>query len=81
VVNIADAKKGEQIVLLTEFRDANRDELVRFCRAEKMSELAVPRRIMVVAALPVLGTGKADYQKAKLMAAEDAEANALRTVA
>jgi hypothetical protein len=36
---------------------------------------------MVVAALPVLGTGKADYQKAKAMAAEDAEANALRTVA
>jgi acyl-[acyl-carrier-protein]-phospholipid O-acyltransferase/long-chain-fatty-acid--[acyl-carrier-protein] ligase len=81
VVNIPDAKKGEQIVLLTEKADASRDELVRHLRGEKMSELAVPRRIMVVAALPVLGTGKADYQTAKRLAAEDAEVSALRTVA
>jgi len=81
VVNIPDAKKGEQIVLLTDYKAASRDELVRHLRAEKMSELAVPRRIMVVAALPMLGTGKADYQKAKALAAADAKANALTTVA
>jgi acyl-[acyl-carrier-protein]-phospholipid O-acyltransferase/long-chain-fatty-acid--[acyl-carrier-protein] ligase len=81
VVNIPDAKKGEQIVLLTEYKDASRDELVRHLRAEKMTELAVPRRIMIVPVLPLLGTGKADYQKAKKMAAEDAEAMALKTVA
>jgi acyl-CoA synthetase (AMP-forming)/AMP-acid ligase II len=46
-----------------------------------MTELAVPRRIMIVPVLPLLGTGKADYQKAKKMAAEDAEAMALKTVA
>jgi len=81
VVNIPDAKKGEQIVLLTEYRDASRDELVRHLRAEKLTELAVPRRIMVVAALPLLGTGKVDYQKAKTLAAQDAQAILLRTVA
>jgi acyl-[acyl-carrier-protein]-phospholipid O-acyltransferase/long-chain-fatty-acid--[acyl-carrier-protein] ligase len=80
VVNIPDAKKGEQIVLLTENKAASRDELVRHLRGEKMSELAVPRRVMVVDAVPVLGTGKPDYQRAKMMAAEDAEAGALRAV-
>jgi acyl-[acyl-carrier-protein]-phospholipid O-acyltransferase/long-chain-fatty-acid--[acyl-carrier-protein] ligase len=81
VVNIPDAKKGEQIVLLTEYKAASRDELVRHLRAESLTELAVPRRIMIVPALPVLGTGKADYQTAKTLAAQDAEAGALRTVA
>jgi len=71
VVNVPDAKKGEQIVLLTDYQAATRDELVRFLRTEKMTELAAPRRVMVVVAVPVLGTGKADYQKAKAMALED----------
>jgi acyl-[acyl-carrier-protein]-phospholipid O-acyltransferase/long-chain-fatty-acid--[acyl-carrier-protein] ligase len=71
VVNVPDAKKGEQIVLLTDYAGATRDEVVRFLRAEKMTELAAPRRVMVVKAVPVLGTGKADYQKAKAMAVKD----------
>jgi acyl-[acyl-carrier-protein]-phospholipid O-acyltransferase/long-chain-fatty-acid--[acyl-carrier-protein] ligase len=73
VVNLPDTKKGEQIVLLTEHEGAARDALVAFFRAEKISELAIPRKIVIVPALPVLGTGKADYQKAKAIAAADAE--------
>jgi acyl-[acyl-carrier-protein]-phospholipid O-acyltransferase/long-chain-fatty-acid--[acyl-carrier-protein] ligase len=68
VVNIPDAKKGEQIILLTEHGAATRDELVRYFRAEKIAELAIPKKIITVALLPVLGTGKADYQKAKAIA-------------
>jgi len=70
VVNVPDERKGEQIVLATEFPGATRDELVRYFRAEGMSELAVPRRVMVVKTLPVLGTGKADYVKVKGMVGE-----------
>lgn len=68
VVNIPDTKKGEQIVLLTENAAATRDELVRFFREEKIAELAIPKKLITVAHLPVLGTGKADYQKAKAIA-------------
>ena len=71
VVNMPDERKGEQIVLVTEFPSATRDELVRFFRAEGMSELAVPRRVLVVGSLPVLGTGKADYVKVKAMVDDD----------
>ncbi len=68
VVNIPDAKKGEQIILLTEYAAATRDELVRYFRAEKIAELAIPKKVITVEQLPVLGTGKADYQKAKTIA-------------
>lgn len=67
-VQLPDARKGEQIVLLTERADAKRDELIPYFRAEKISELALPKRIVTVAALPILGTGKIDYQKAKALA-------------
>jgi acyl-[acyl-carrier-protein]-phospholipid O-acyltransferase/long-chain-fatty-acid--[acyl-carrier-protein] ligase len=77
VVNLPDTKKGEQIVLLTEFGTATRDELVRHFRAEKIAELAIPKKIITVQRLPVLGTGKADYQKAIALAA--AEMNVLET--
>jgi acyl-[acyl-carrier-protein]-phospholipid O-acyltransferase/long-chain-fatty-acid--[acyl-carrier-protein] ligase len=56
---------------VTEFAGATRDELVRYFRAEGMSELALPRRVMVVKTLPVLGTGKADYVKVKAMVDDD----------
>jgi acyl-[acyl-carrier-protein]-phospholipid O-acyltransferase/long-chain-fatty-acid--[acyl-carrier-protein] ligase len=70
VVNLPDAKKGEQIILLTDKPDANREDLVRYFRDRKIPELSLPKRIMVVATLPVLGTGKTDYQKAKALAVE-----------
>jgi acyl-[acyl-carrier-protein]-phospholipid O-acyltransferase/long-chain-fatty-acid--[acyl-carrier-protein] ligase len=81
VVNIPDLKKGEQIILLTEQPNASRDDLVKHLRAEKLAELAIPRRVMIMPALPLLSTGKPDYQKAKTLAAADAEPSALRPVA
>jgi acyl-[acyl-carrier-protein]-phospholipid O-acyltransferase/long-chain-fatty-acid--[acyl-carrier-protein] ligase len=68
VVSLPDAKKGEQIVLLTEYNAATREELLAFFRGEKITELAMPKKIIFAERLPVLGTGKADYQKAKAMA-------------
>jgi acyl-[acyl-carrier-protein]-phospholipid O-acyltransferase/long-chain-fatty-acid--[acyl-carrier-protein] ligase len=78
VVNIPDAKKGEQIILLTEQPVATRDDLVRYFRAEGISELSIPRKVMVVPAVPVLGTGKADYQQAKTLAMNETETSALK---
>lgn len=73
VVNLPDVKKGEQIVLLTEHAGATRDDLMTFFRLERMPELALPKKIIVVASVPVLGTGKADYQTAKAIAAAGIE--------
>jgi acyl-[acyl-carrier-protein]-phospholipid O-acyltransferase/long-chain-fatty-acid--[acyl-carrier-protein] ligase len=71
VVTVPDPKKGEQIVLLTEYADAARDKLVAYFKAEKMPELSIPKKILVLKQVPVLGTGKVDYQKAKEVALKE----------
>ncbi|MGL4813223.1 MAG: AMP-binding protein [Beijerinckiaceae bacterium] len=64
VVTIPDPKKGEQIVLVTDKPDAERDALLQEARKQGYPELWVPRAILVVAALPVMGSGKIDYPAA-----------------
>jgi len=59
-----DPRKGEQIVLLTEQPVAERKALVEAARRHGYSELVVPRRVVTVNAVPVLGTGKVDYRAA-----------------
>ncbi|MCZ8187997.1 MAG: AMP-binding protein [Beijerinckiaceae bacterium] len=60
-VTLPDAKKGEQIVLVTDRPDADRAALLAHGRQEGISELFIPRAILVVSAVPVLGSGKVDY--------------------
>jgi len=61
VVTRADAKKGEQLVLFTTRKDATARDLQVWAKANGVAELAIPRDIRIVEALPVLGTGKIDY--------------------
>jgi len=70
VVAVPDAKKGEQLVLLTTQEDATRDTLREHLQSEGMSELMTPKYVKVVDEIPVLGTGKTDYVTAQLLADE-----------
>ncbi len=73
VVAVADARRGEQLVLLTTERGVTRQGLAAAAREAGLPELFVPRTISVVREIPVLGTGKTDYQAvAALAAAADA---------
>jgi acyl-[acyl-carrier-protein]-phospholipid O-acyltransferase/long-chain-fatty-acid--[acyl-carrier-protein] ligase len=65
MVSIADAKKGEALVLVTDYPEAKRDAISAYAKKNGISELSVPRNIKVVDSIPVLGTGKTDYQKVK----------------
>ncbi|WP_300541671.1 AMP-binding protein [Maricaulis sp.] len=58
---IPDKRKGEQVILLTDYPKADRADLVAFARNHGISELAIPRKIIHVGSIPVLGTGKTDY--------------------
>ncbi len=60
-VILPDDKKGEQIILLTEEEDPRRDDLLSWSQTHGVPELAVPKRVMHIEAIPVLGTGKVDY--------------------
>jgi acyl-[acyl-carrier-protein]-phospholipid O-acyltransferase/long-chain-fatty-acid--[acyl-carrier-protein] ligase len=61
VIAIPDQRKGERLVLFTEEADADVGAIAAFARAEGAPELAVPKKIVRVAEVPVLGSGKTDY--------------------
>lgn len=63
-----DPKKGEQIILVTDRQDAPRGLLLAWAQSHGVPEIAVPKKIVVVDEIPVLGTGKIDYLKVKTLA-------------
>jgi acyl-[acyl-carrier-protein]-phospholipid O-acyltransferase / long-chain-fatty-acid--[acyl-carrier-protein] ligase len=56
-----DARKGEQLVLVTTHTDADRQSINTYYREQGIPELQLPRSIHHIDSLPVLGTGKIDY--------------------
>jgi len=60
-VSLPDPRKGEQIVLVTERGDADRAALASHAKSQGFPELWVPRAILVLEQIPVLGSGKIDY--------------------
>ncbi len=70
VVNVPDKKKGEKLVLITTREGLDRKTLARAMKEAGAPELFVPREILVVEKLPVLGSGKTDYVTLNAMARE-----------
>lgn len=63
-----DPKKGEQVVLVTDRADAPRGLLLAWAQSHGVPEIAVPKKIVTVDEIPVLGTGKIDYLNVKTLA-------------
>jgi acyl-[acyl-carrier-protein]-phospholipid O-acyltransferase/long-chain-fatty-acid--[acyl-carrier-protein] ligase len=61
VVSLPDPKKGERLILVTDRRDADTAALIAHAQSIEAPEIAVPRKIIRVPEIPVLGTGKTDY--------------------
>jgi acyl-[acyl-carrier-protein]-phospholipid O-acyltransferase/long-chain-fatty-acid--[acyl-carrier-protein] ligase len=69
VVALPDPRKGEQLLLMTTRAGAEVPQLLAAARARGVTEIMVPRRIMTVAQMPRLGSGKVDYQAVQRLAA------------
>jgi acyl-[acyl-carrier-protein]-phospholipid O-acyltransferase/long-chain-fatty-acid--[acyl-carrier-protein] ligase len=67
VLAIEDERKGEQLVLLTDYQAAERGAIQARIQAAGLSELSAPKTIRVIDRLPQLGTGKIDYVAAKAL--------------
>ncbi len=65
-----DPKKGEQVILVTDRKEAPRGLLLAWAQSHGVPEIAVPKKIVMVDEIPVLGTGKIDYLKVKTLAEE-----------
>ena len=65
IVAILDPKKGEQLILMTTSQTLKRADISTYFRENQITELSVPKEIIVVENLPLLGTGKIDYVKVK----------------
>ena len=61
VVAVPDPRKGEQLVLVTDEPGATREALLAAAREDGLPELSLPRAILHVERMPLLGSGKIDY--------------------
>ncbi len=59
VITRPDPKKGEQLVLLTTQKDATSQYIAQ--NAEGVASISLPRKLLIVDKIPVLGSGKTDY--------------------
>ena len=58
-VSIADAKKGEQIILVTTHKGATINDLMT--ASPGVNNICLPKKIIIVESVPVLMTGKVNY--------------------
>ena len=75
-VSIPDSRKGERLVLFTEHPDPEVGIVAAHAKAQGAPELAVPKRIVRLDAVPVLGTGKIDYPALQRLAEDEGQAAA-----
>lgn len=66
-----DKQRGEAILLYTTDMNLDRERLQQVARENGQPEIAVPRKVIHAAVLPLLGTGKIDYVALKLMGASE----------
>ena len=64
-IAISDARKGEQIVLMTEDENLTPKQLIDAGKTQQAPELYIPRKVHYVEAIPRLGNGKINYIEAK----------------
>ncbi|MEN9450659.1 MAG: AMP-dependent synthetase and ligase [Pseudomonadota bacterium] len=66
ILSVPDAKKGEQIVLVTDYKLATRPMLIKAFKEKGFSELSLPRRLYFIDSMPLLGSGKVNYIGVKI---------------
>jgi acyl-[acyl-carrier-protein]-phospholipid O-acyltransferase/long-chain-fatty-acid--[acyl-carrier-protein] ligase len=74
MTTLPDPRKGERIVLVTVRKDATRQAFSAYAREHGVADVAMPSEVVIVEALPLLGSGKLDHPAVARMVRERAEA-------
>ena len=61
VLSLEDERKGEQMILVTEKQDARAEDLTAYMKGRGYTEISIPKKILRVPKLPLLGSWKTDY--------------------
>jgi acyl-[acyl-carrier-protein]-phospholipid O-acyltransferase/long-chain-fatty-acid--[acyl-carrier-protein] ligase len=76
VAAVADARKGERLILVTDKHGATRGDFQAYARSKHASELMFPSEVVVLDKLPMLGSGKVDNLALQKFVREQAAAKA-----
>jgi acyl-[acyl-carrier-protein]-phospholipid O-acyltransferase/long-chain-fatty-acid--[acyl-carrier-protein] ligase len=76
VAAVADARKGERLIMVTDKHGATRSEFMAYARSKHASELTFPAEVVVLDKLPMLGSGKVDQLAVEKFVREQAAAKA-----
>ena len=68
MIAVSDARKGEKLLLVTTQLNADVRALLAAARERGLTEIQVPREVMIVDKMPLLGTGKVDYPAVQRLA-------------
>jgi acyl-[acyl-carrier-protein]-phospholipid O-acyltransferase/long-chain-fatty-acid--[acyl-carrier-protein] ligase len=61
IVTEKDEKKGEKLIIVTNKEGATIHEIVDFFHKNELPEISIPKRIIYMKDIPLLGTGKINY--------------------
>jgi acyl-[acyl-carrier-protein]-phospholipid O-acyltransferase/long-chain-fatty-acid--[acyl-carrier-protein] ligase len=76
VLAVADARKGERLILVTDKPSATRAEFQAYARSKHAHEIMFPSEVIIVGKLPLLGSGKPDLVTLQKFVNEQAAAKA-----
>ena len=68
VVSVPDDRKGERLVLVTDDTTLCRTTIIEAAKKRELAELMIPKTIILVEQVPVLGTGKTNYPEVQKLA-------------
>ena len=68
VVSVNDSIKGERLVIFTDYSGADLESLGGWAKKTGTPNIAVPKKIFKLEMVPVLGSGKTDYQALQRLA-------------
>ena len=68
VVAVPDERKGERLVLVTDDDTLSRKTIKDAAKDSAVSELMIPKTVILVEEIPVLGTGKTNYPEVQKIA-------------